>query len=349
MSGTRINPTSLRYAGVLVTLTLVPSLPAAAHGDDSDATIAPVGRPGRAAGRHVRARSAGGRLLRRSDDQRHHLPARRPSRSRASPAIVDGRRPGEFLAMPDNGFGNKANSGDFLHPGLLPASPTSRRPAAGPATVAVGEFIEFRDPNGLIGFPIVNELTADRLLTGADIDPESIQRGSDGDLWVGDEFGPWILHFDATRPSCSKRRSRCPTGCCHQPTRSSVGAAPTVNGSRGIEAMAISPERAAPHRRARGRRARRRPDVAPRATGTTRATARSRGSPTTASKSPATSSPTPRRSTSTALLVIERDGGRGLTATFRRGVPHRPRSTGHRRVRVEDARRRPRGDPRPRR
>ena len=35
------------------------------------------------------------------------------------------------------------------------------------------------------------------MLTGADIDPESMQRGHHGDLWVGDEFGPWILHFDA--------------------------------------------------------------------------------------------------------------------------------------------------------
>ena len=29
-------------------------------------------------------------------------------------AIVDGRRPGEILAMPDNGYGAKANSADFL-------------------------------------------------------------------------------------------------------------------------------------------------------------------------------------------------------------------------------------------
>ena len=29
-------------------------------------------------------------------------------------AIVEGRQPGEYLAMPDNGFGNKANSADFL-------------------------------------------------------------------------------------------------------------------------------------------------------------------------------------------------------------------------------------------
>ena len=43
----------------------------------------------------------------------------------------------------------------------------------------------------------MNEATTDRLLTGADIDPESLQRGRNGDLWMGEEFGPWILHFDS--------------------------------------------------------------------------------------------------------------------------------------------------------
>ena len=111
-------------------------------------------------------------------------------------AIVDGRRPGEFLAMPDNGYGNKANSADFLIRAyyLRPDFKTAR---AEPATSRSVDFIQFRDPYSLIGFPIVNEATTERLLTGADIDPESIQRGRHGDLWVGDEFGPWILHFDS--------------------------------------------------------------------------------------------------------------------------------------------------------
>ena len=58
-------------------------------------------------------------------------------------------------------------------------------------------YISFSDPDRLIGFPIVNENTTERLLTGGDIDPESLQVDRHGDLWVGDEFGPWILHFDA--------------------------------------------------------------------------------------------------------------------------------------------------------
>ena len=60
----------------------------------------------------------------------------------------------------------------------------------------LANFIQFSDPDRLIGFTIVNENTPDRWLTGGDIDPESLQVDPQGDLWVGDEFGPWILHFD---------------------------------------------------------------------------------------------------------------------------------------------------------
>ena len=157
-------------------------------------------------------------------------------------AIVEGRSHGEFLAMPDNGFGNKANSFDFLIRAYY-IRPDFKTRHGGSGTVDVdadeGEFIEFRDPNGLIGFPITNGTTPERLLTGADIDPESLQRGHDGDLWVGDEFGPWILHFDADGVlldapfeclACGRRATRCLGG---QPA--------TQPGSRGFEGMAISP------------------------------------------------------------------------------------------------------------
>jgi hypothetical protein len=78
-------------------------------------------------------------------------------------AIVAGRERGEYLAMPDNGFGNKANSRDFLIRAyyVRPDFKTARR---GSGTVEVdagqGEFIEFRDPDRLIGFPIVTRAPA---------------------------------------------------------------------------------------------------------------------------------------------------------------------------------------------
>ena len=43
--------------------------------------------------------------------------------------IVAGRSPGEYLAMPDNGFGNKANSFDFELRAYY-ITPTSRPPTA---------------------------------------------------------------------------------------------------------------------------------------------------------------------------------------------------------------------------
>jgi glycerophosphoryl diester phosphodiesterase len=153
--------------------------------------------------------------------------------------IVEGRFPGQYLAMPDNGFGNKANSADFLIRAYY-IDPDFKTKRGGSGSVDVGEFISFRDPWGVIGFPITNEGTSERLLTGADIDPESIQRGRHGDLWVGDEFGPWILHFD-DRGRLLEPPIAMPDGL-QSPSNPHLGTAtPTVNGSRGIEAMAISP------------------------------------------------------------------------------------------------------------
>jgi glycerophosphoryl diester phosphodiesterase len=166
-------------------------------------------------------------------------------------AVVSGRRPGEYLAMADNGFGTKANSPDFLLRAYF-VTPDFKTAKGGTGAVDVDGFIQFRDPNGVIGFPIQRP---DRLLTGADVDPESLQRGKDGDLWMGDEFGPWILHFDKTgvllerpfRVPASLVGSTSATGFLESPSSpflSSVSppATPTVNGSRGFEAMAATPD-----------------------------------------------------------------------------------------------------------
>ena len=47
-------------------------------------------------------------------------------------------------------------------------------------------------------FEIVNEDTDQRLLTGGDFDIESFRIGRRGDLWFGNEFGPFLLHTDLT-------------------------------------------------------------------------------------------------------------------------------------------------------
>ena len=156
-------------------------------------------------------------------------------------AIVDGREPGEFLAMPDNGFGAKDNSQDFLIRAyyIRPRFKTAR---GGDGTVEVGDHISFRDPDHRIGFRIVNEGTTSRLLTGGDIDPESLQRGRHGDLWVGEEFGPWILHFSSTGVLLDPPFAM-PDGIKGPDNPFLNGAPFTHPRSRGLEGMAISPDR----------------------------------------------------------------------------------------------------------
>lgn len=102
---------------------------------------------------------------------------------------------GTYMAMPDNGFGAQDNSADFLLR-IYQIKPEFRTKAAGSGQVKVISHIQLRDPNKLIPFPIVNEKTSERLLTGADFDPESLQRTADGSYWIGEEFGPYLLHFD---------------------------------------------------------------------------------------------------------------------------------------------------------
>jgi hypothetical protein len=156
-------------------------------------------------------------------------------------AIVDGRSPGEYLAMEDNGFGGKANSRDFLIRAYY-IRPDFKTADGGSGTVGVGDFISFRDPDHLIGFPIVNEGSSRRLLTGGDIDPESLQRGLDHDLWVGDEFGPWILHFDSSGKLLDPPFAM-PDGIVSPNNPFLNGAPNTQPNSRGLEGMAITPDR----------------------------------------------------------------------------------------------------------
>ena len=62
-------------------------------------------------------------------------------------AIVDGRHRGEYLMMPDNGFGGKANSRDFLIRAYY-VEPDFKTDKGGSGTVAVRDFIQFADPDG---------------------------------------------------------------------------------------------------------------------------------------------------------------------------------------------------------
>ena len=101
-----------------------------------------------------------------------------------------------FWFLSDNGFGAKANSADYLLR-IYQVDPSFAGAEAGDRSVEVQGFVQLSDPNNLIPFAIQNEDTAERLLTGADFDVESFVIDANGDLWIGEEFGPYILHFDA--------------------------------------------------------------------------------------------------------------------------------------------------------
>ncbi|MFN6483350.1 MULTISPECIES: esterase-like activity of phytase family protein [unclassified Nostoc] len=99
--------------------------------------------------------------------------------------------------LSDNGYGSKDNSEDFLLR-INRLDPNFKGTENGDGSVKVLDYIQLSDPNNKVPFEIVNEGTTQRLLTGADFDVESFVFDKDGTIWVGDEFGPYLLHFDAT-------------------------------------------------------------------------------------------------------------------------------------------------------
>ncbi|BCB84296.1 esterase-like activity of phytase family protein [Phytohabitans suffuscus] len=139
-----------------------------------------------------------------------------------------------LLAMPDNGFGAKNNSADFLLRAYYVEPRYDRH------KVDVKGFISFRDPLRKVPFPIVNENTGDRLLTGADFDIESLARDYRGDLWLGEEFGPYLVRVDKTG-KVLQAPIPLPDGAkSPQSPDLAPGETPTVPASRGFEAMAVS-------------------------------------------------------------------------------------------------------------
>ncbi len=138
---------------------------------------------------------------------------------------------GVFWAMPDNGYGAKGNSADFL------LRLYRIRPDFIEGDVDVLGHISLRDPDRRIPFAITR---ADRLLTGADFDIESVRRAKDGTLWFGEEFGPFLLHTDAQGRVLEAPYALPGVASPQNPYLSGPDAW-TLRASRGFEGMARSP------------------------------------------------------------------------------------------------------------
>ena len=93
---------------------------------------------------------------------------------------------GTYWILTDNGAGSKANSPDFmLHLSQYEIDFDANK-------LKRLQTVFLQDPDKKVPFRIQNEATQERYLTGADFDPESFQFAG-GYLWVGDEFGPYLI------------------------------------------------------------------------------------------------------------------------------------------------------------
>lgn len=96
---------------------------------------------------------------------------------------------GSFWILTDNGSGSKANSPDsMLYLNRYAVDFKGGR-------MKRLETIFLSDPDKKVPFRIVQEGTKQRYLTGSDFDTESFQIAG-GALWIGDEFGPWLIKAD---------------------------------------------------------------------------------------------------------------------------------------------------------
>ncbi|WP_353951370.1 esterase-like activity of phytase family protein [Knoellia sp. S7-12] len=157
---------------------------------------------------------------------------------------------GSYLVLSDNGFGAKTNSQDALL-ALHRIRPNTKTGATAYETT----LFTFSDPKRLIPWQTWRDggcaaaaslpagyscSTPDRKLTGWDFDPESLQVGTDGTYWVGEEFGPYLLHFDAKGQLLEAPIA---TPGVKSPSNPTLGSAtPNLANSKGFEGLAISPD-----------------------------------------------------------------------------------------------------------
>lgn len=148
---------------------------------------------------------------------------------------------GTFWLLTDNGAGSKANSPDFMlylnhYKVDFKTNKFTRL-----------NTIFLHDPDKKVPFHIVTEGTQKRYLTGSDFDTESFQF-ADGHLWIGDEFGPFLIKADMSGKVVAVFETLVDGKVVRSPDHPSVTTpgAPTdsvkfqTRRSKGYEGMAVS-------------------------------------------------------------------------------------------------------------
>jgi len=183
-------------------------------------------------------------------------------------AVLNGPSAGSYLFMPDNGFGTQGNSGDTLLR-MYAVTPDFKTALGGSGTVSAANYqtgaslpafnadsrITLADPDRKLGFKIQADYTnyynnaanplvdasirSGRLLTGADFDIESVRKDKNGNLWFGEEFGPFLVKADASG-KILRTEVGLPGVMSPQNPYLNGGVA-NLPGSGGFEGMAINP------------------------------------------------------------------------------------------------------------
>lgn len=179
---------------------------------------------------------------------------------------------GSYRFLVDNGFGTQASSADALLR-MYAVLPDFRTAQGGSGTVSAADWntgaartgfdastrITLSDPNRQLGFAIQADyaqyyngnatrnpggiavdasIRSGKLLTGADLDTESVRQDKNGHLWFGDEFGPYLVRTDASGKVLARDVSLPGVFAPENAYRGSTPA--NLGGSRGFEGLAIN-------------------------------------------------------------------------------------------------------------
>jgi hypothetical protein len=176
---------------------------------------------------------------------------------------------GSYRVLVDNGFGAQNNSADALlrsyavnvdfrsaHGGSGTVSAADWHTGASLPAFNAASRITLSDPNNLLSIKIQADyahyynnaanpqvdpaIRANRLLTGADLDPESVRQDRNGNLWFGDEFGPYLIKTDAS--GVVQRREIALPGVFAPQNEAVLNGSVSANlgGSGGFEGMALN-------------------------------------------------------------------------------------------------------------
>jgi hypothetical protein len=163
---------------------------------------------------------------------------------------------GNNLFLVDTGFGPKSSSFSSML-GIYELKIDYNDFNQTQKNVSILKLLRFHDTDHKLSFPIQADfefygddpknnpvdslIKKNRLLTGGDIDPESFRVDYKGNLWVGEEFGPFLIKLDQSGKVLTQEIAIPSITSPENPTLK-VGEQPTIKTTAGFEGMAINPQ-----------------------------------------------------------------------------------------------------------